>query len=148
MKKIITALLLIFCINVFAQNIGVGTTIPDEKLQVDSVIRVGKNQTIPSGSTRKNLIKFGDGNYVTVGEQGKDDRLNMQAGSFAFKNGNGGVGDGGVGDGNVGIGQDSAKEKLDVAGNINTSGNMNVGGGPAYNSYGARGWGGQIVIHY
>ena len=30
MKKIITAILLFFCVNVFAQNVGIGTTNPDE----------------------------------------------------------------------------------------------------------------------
>ena len=116
MKKIITAFLLFFCINVFAQNVGIGTTTPDEKLQVDSTIRVGKNQIISPGSTKKNTIKFGDGNFATIGEQDKDDRIVLNAGSFSFKTGN------------VGFNIDSAKERLDVNGNANFSGQLKMNG--------------------
>jgi hypothetical protein len=106
MKRFITLLAVLFSLNVFAQNIGIGTTTPDEKLQVDSVIRIGKNAIIPTGSTRKNTIKFGDGNFATISEQDKDDRLVLNAGSFSFRTGN------------VGIGLDSATEKLDVNGDL------------------------------
>jgi hypothetical protein len=116
MKQLITILFLFFCVNVFAQNVGIGTTTPDEKLQVDSVIRIGKNAIIPTGSTRKNTIKFGDGNFATIGEQDKDDRLVLNAGSFSFRNGN------------VGIGVDSAIAKLDVVGSLKiTNGTQGVG---------------------
>ena len=106
MKPLITILFLFFCATSFAQNVGIGTTTPDEKLQVDSVIRIGKNAVIATGSTRKNTIKFGDGNFATIGEQDKDDRLVLNAGSFSFRTGN------------VGIGLDSATEKLHVNGDI------------------------------
>jgi hypothetical protein len=106
MKHLTTLLILFFSANVYSQNVGIGTTTPDEKLQVDSVIRIGKNAIIPTGSTRKNTIKFGDGNFATIGEQDKDDRLVLNAGSFSFRTGN------------VGIGLDSATEKLHVNGDI------------------------------
>jgi hypothetical protein len=116
MKQLITILFLFFCVNVFAQNVGIGTTTPDEKLQVDSVIRIGKNAVIPIGSTRKNTIKFGDGNFATIGEQDKDDRIVLNAESFSFRNGN------------VGIGVDSAIAKLDVVGSLKiTNGTQGVG---------------------
>jgi hypothetical protein len=106
MKHIFTTIALFFTTTTFAQNVGIGTTTPDEKLQVDSVIRIGKNAIITSGSTRKNTIKFGDGNFATIGEQDKDDRIVLNAGSFSFRTGN------------VGIGLDSATEKLHVNGDI------------------------------
>ena len=82
---------------------------------MDSIIRVGKNEVIPQGSLRQNLIKFGDGNFTTIGEQQKDDRLVLNAGSFNFTTGK------------VGIGVDSAREMLDVNGGIiirNSSSNI------------------------
>lgn len=102
----------------FAQNVGIGTSTPDEKLQVDCVIRIGKNQTIALESSRQNLVKFGDGNFVTVGEQDKDDRLVLKASSFTFKNGK------------VDIGVDSVKDILDINGAliINNTNNNNKGG--------------------
>ena len=106
MKYILLGMLALGFTKIFAQNVGIGITTPDEKLHVDSVIRVGKNAVIAAGSTRKNTIKFGDGNFATIGEQDKDDRLVLNAGSFSFKTGN------------VGIGVDSAKDKLDVNGDI------------------------------
>jgi hypothetical protein len=107
MKFIITILtLLTIYNNASAQNVGIGITTPDEKLQVDSVIRIGKNAIITAGSTRKNTIKFGDGNFATIGEQDKDDRLVLNAGSFTFKTGK------------IGIGIDSAREMLDVNGGV------------------------------
>jgi hypothetical protein len=104
-----TLIALLFGTLANAQNVGIGTSTPDEKLQVDSTIRVGKNEIILQGSTRKNLIKFGDGNFTTIGEQGKDDRLVLNASSFSFTNGK------------VGIGVDSARESLDVVGTIRIS---------------------------
>ncbi len=116
MKQLFTLIAISFSIMVDAQNVGIGTTTPDEKLQVDSVIRVGKNAIIQTGSTRKNTIKFGDGNFATIGEQDKDDRIVLNAGSFSFRNGN------------VGIGVDSAIAKLDVVGSLKiTNGSQGVG---------------------
>ena len=103
-RKLLTAICLLFLHVSYGQNTGIGINAPDEILQVDSTIHIGKNAVIAPGSSRKNVIRFGDGSYVTVGEQDKDDRLVLRAGSFAFRNGN------------VGVGVDSAAEKLDVAG--------------------------------
>ncbi len=116
MKQFFSIVAFFFNVQVIAQNVGIGIATPDEKLQVDSIIRVGKNAVIPLNGTKQNLIKFGDGNFVTVGEQDKDDRLVMKASSFTFKTGS------------VGIGVDSAKEKLDVAGNANISGQLKLNG--------------------
>ena len=114
MKYILLGMLALGFTKIFAQNVGIGITTPDEKLHVDSVIRIGKNAIIAAGSTRKNTIKFGDGNFATIGEQDKDDRLVLNAGSFSFKTGN------------VGIGVDSAKDKLDVVGNANFTGQLKL----------------------
>ena len=122
--KIIFAAAFVFYSSVsFSQNVGIGIATPDEKLQVDSIIRVGKNEVIPQGSLRQNLIKFGDGNFTTIGEQQKDDRLVLNAGSFSFTTGK------------VGIGVDSAREMLDVNGGIiirNSS--SNIAGAIRYNA--------------
>lgn len=106
MKNFTIAIFCIFPSMAFAQNVGIGTIAPDENLQVDSIIHIGKNQVIPAGSSRKNLIRFGDQNYVTIGEQDKDDYLVLKASNFNFSNGA------------VGIGIDSAREKLDVNGAV------------------------------
>jgi len=106
MTKFLFVLLSALPSAVIAQHVGIGTTAPDELLHVDSIIHIGKNQVIQAGSTRKNLVRFGDDNYVTIGEQDKDDRMVLKAASFSFNTGS------------VGIGVDSAREKLDVAGGI------------------------------
>ncbi len=49
-------------------------------------MHIGKYGTwVTATDDRK--INFGDGDYVHIGEMGADDRLEMQAGSFNFKNG-------------------------------------------------------------
>ncbi len=107
-KKIIAlvAVQLLVFENAFSQNVGIGITSPDEELQVDSVIRIGKNSTITNGINRRNVIKFGDGNFVYIAEQDKDDRLVLKATSFSFR------------DGNIGVGIDSATAAIDVSGQI------------------------------
>ncbi len=63
-------------------NVGIGTTAPDERLQVKNpgddgaVIRIGGNST----SLIQKKIRFGDGDFLTVGESGvSDDRLEIKA---------------------------------------------------------------------
>ena len=90
-------------------NIGVGTNAPAFRLHVQDPgahtgrIHVGSRA---AGSDAK-LISFGDGDFVTIGENGADDRMELTAGTFAFKNGN------------VGIGTVTPGVPLDVSGFIN-----------------------------
>jgi hypothetical protein len=104
MKKLSLLLFytIILVVQVSGQNVGIGINNPDTKLQVDSAIRIGKNQVLQPG--QKNSLKFGDGDYATISEQGKDDRLILNAKSFSFSTGK------------VAIGLDSARESLDVNG--------------------------------
>jgi hypothetical protein len=59
-------------------NVGIGEPAPTEKLHVNNGnIRIGKNAW---GSTADNrLLKFGDGSFVSIGEAGEDDRMEITA---------------------------------------------------------------------
>jgi hypothetical protein len=60
-----------------AQNVGIGTITPTEKLHVDSGnIKIGK--LVWSGVNIP-FLKFGDGEYVTLGEEEADDKLTIRA---------------------------------------------------------------------
>jgi hypothetical protein len=65
-------------------NVGIGISGVNisEKLQVDANIKVGNGQWFNSANDR--LIKFGDANFVTIGESGQDDRLTLAARNFIF----------------------------------------------------------------
>jgi hypothetical protein len=66
-----------------AQNVGIGTNLPQEKLQVDSgSIKIGN--TVWSALNTW-FLKFGDGNYVTIGEDEADDRLLIRAKNLIIK---------------------------------------------------------------
>jgi hypothetical protein len=59
-----------------AQNTGIGISYPSEKFQVDNGnIKIGSAVWSTGVS---NLLKFGDGNYCYIGEQG-DDSMRIQA---------------------------------------------------------------------
>jgi hypothetical protein len=59
-----------------AQNIGISILYPTEKFQVDSGnIKIGSGIWQPGSS---NFLKFGDGSYCLIGEQG-DDSMRIQA---------------------------------------------------------------------
>lgn len=76
-------------INLSAQNIGIGHTSPLEKLHVDSGhIKIGRT-VLTTGQS--NLLKFGDGNFVTIGESEADDQMSLTASYFLFRS-NGGFG--------------------------------------------------------
>ena len=85
-------------------NVGIGTQTPMAKLHVDSgVLKVGSTRLQQNQS---NILQFGDGSYVQIGEWEKDDILSFKASSYNFTQGN------------VGIGITIAQYKLDVAGTI------------------------------
>lgn len=97
MRRTILILTLLFGIIFYseAQNVGIGTNDPLEKLHIDSGnAKIGR-LVLTSGQT--NLLKFGDGNFVTIGESDADDQMSLTASYFLFRS-NGGFG------GRVGIG--------------------------------------------
>lgn len=82
-KYIFLSVCLINLTNSFSQNTGIGTTSPLEKLHVDSGnVKIGRT-VLASGQS--NLLKFGDGNFVTVGESDADDQMTLTASYFLFK---------------------------------------------------------------
>jgi len=66
MKKILLlANLVLFISCLVAQNVGIGVTIPTEKLHVDSGnIKIGKDIWTP---LKSHLLKFGDGDFCHIG---------------------------------------------------------------------------------
>ncbi|RYY50276.1 MAG: hypothetical protein EOO06_04385 [Chitinophagaceae bacterium] len=65
-------------------NVGLGIAAPAEKLHiVEGNIKVG-NPVWAAGND--NMIKFGDGDYVRLGEAGEDDALQLFGKYFWFKN--------------------------------------------------------------
>lgn len=83
MKLTLTLILSLTVLFVSAQRVGIGISTPTERLHVDSNIRIGVNAR--SSPLFDRFLKFGDGNYVTIGEAGADDRLEFSAGEFLFK---------------------------------------------------------------
>lgn len=72
-----------------AQNVGISNNTPSEKLHIDSGnVKIGR-QVLTSG--HENLLKFGDGNFVMIGESDADDQMSLTASYFLFRN-NGGFG--------------------------------------------------------
>lgn len=85
MKSLAFALAgILFFLDSYGQNVGIGTVTPIDKLNIDSGgIRIGKSlwdNSIPS-----KLLKFGDGDYITIGEDEVDDRLLIKAKNIIFK---------------------------------------------------------------
>ncbi|MBL7729046.1 MAG: hypothetical protein JNM68_15225 [Dinghuibacter sp.] len=71
----------------FAQNIGIGFNSPAEKLHIDSGhVKIGR-AVLTTGQSH--LLKFGDGNFVTIGESDADDQMSLTASYFLFRS-NGG----------------------------------------------------------
>ena len=86
-------------------NVGIGIQNPATRLHVDDgALKIGASA---SASERlKNILQFGDGAYVQIGEWEKDDYLSFKAAGYNFTTGN------------VGIGTAKPIYKLDVAGII------------------------------
>lgn len=85
MNKIVHLLFLmiLFANLISAQNVGIGTKLPDEKLHVDSGnIKIGK--VIWGSATNNSFLKFGDGEFVGIGETTTDDWMELHARKFNF----------------------------------------------------------------
>lgn len=86
-------------------KVGIGITSPSERLHVNNgALKIGNSTTQTARS--KNLLKFGNGSYVTIGEWEADNTLSFKANNFNFTNGN------------VGIGVTDPQYKLDVNGKM------------------------------
>jgi hypothetical protein len=87
MKKTILLAVMTFGISMQlqAQKVGINVTLPSEILHVDSTIKIGKDLLLNNSTPgRKNLLKFGDANYVTIGEELIDDKLYIRYGDLIF----------------------------------------------------------------
>ena len=111
MKK--TTVLLLMCLSTVvavAQNVGVHIANPTEKLQVDSGnIKIGREVW---SAGREKFLKFGDNDYVKIGENLADDFLTLDAAKFVFYSSTSGY------TGNVGIGVLNPQQKLEVDGTV------------------------------
>ena len=92
-------------------KVGVGIAVPTESLHIDSNVKIGNSQWFTSANSR--FLKFGDGNFITMGEDSTDDRLYLRAKDYVFGKSSTGY------SGNVGIGITGAPSaKLHVNGTV------------------------------
>ncbi len=81
-------------------NVGIGESNPAEKLQVNNGnAKIGG--TVWNSAADDRILKFGDVNYVTIGEVGGDDKMEIKANDITLKAVSGNVL---IPTGNIGIG--------------------------------------------
>jgi hypothetical protein len=86
-------------------KVGIGITDPTERLHINQgALKIG-NSSSPTARSM-NMLKFGDADYVQIGEWETDDMLSFKANKYNFTNGN------------VGIGVSNPQYKLDVNGKM------------------------------
>jgi hypothetical protein len=108
-------------------NVGINFANPTEKLQVDGNIKLG-NGFPWFNSSYDRTIKFGDADYVYVGERFSNNQLQLHGyDGIAFRTDNDieqmRIDQGG----RVGIGTFSPSNRLSVVGNANFTGNVGIG---------------------
>lgn len=134
MKNFVCIAILATSINAHAQNIGIGITNPSEKLQVDSGnIKIGSRIWAPGDSY---LLKFGDYDFVHVGEVG-DDSLELQARNFTIRSFSGNSNIDLHGSLNIMSGALTIKDGTEATGKVlssNANGNASWAYPPNYNS--------------
>jgi hypothetical protein len=90
-------------------RIGIGFTSPTELLHINGgALKIGN--TTNATDRAVNMLKFGDGNYVQIGEWEADDLFSFKASRYNFTNGN------------VGIGTNNPSSKLHVNGSLYSTG--------------------------
>ena len=101
------------------QGMGINTT-SDPVAALDVRDSSGNSGTIHVGADavggEPKLVRFGDGDYVHIGENGADDWMDLKAATFYFNHSSG--------TGNVGIGTNNPQAALHVVGNILASGTV------------------------
>lgn len=86
-------------------KVGIGISNPLERLHVNNgALKIGNSTS--SSARNINVLKFGDGDYVKIGEWETDDMLSLKATKYNFTSGN------------VGLGVSSPQYKLDVNGKV------------------------------
>ena len=86
-------------------KVGIGISSPAERLHINGgALKIGNGTSATDRA--QNLLKFGDGSYVQIGEWENDDMLSFKANSYNFTNGN------------LGIGVTNPQYKLDVNGKM------------------------------
>jgi len=68
-----------------AGNVGIGTTSPSHKLQVQTTGAASSAKIGYSSTYRDNKLYFGDGSFVWIGEPGTNDRLQLHSSSLVVE---------------------------------------------------------------
>lgn len=92
-------------VNPDTTKVGIGITSPSERLHINKgALKIGNTSSQADRSI--NLLKFGDGNYIHIGEWEANNMLSFKANKYNFTNGN------------VGIGITNPQYKLDINGKM------------------------------
>ena len=118
-------------------NVGVGINTAFEKLQVDGNFKIGNAQWVTSANDR--FLKIGDGNFVTIGETGQDDRMTLTGRNFIFMSSLGSY------PGNIGIGLTTPTSPLSFAQVLGDK--VNLWNTDATHNYGLGVQGGLLQVH-